>query len=310
MIVKNGEKRIRGCLESLLRQTVECEIVVVDGNSTDRTREIVREYRVKLVVAPERDSYGISRNLGVQSSAGDVVLFMDADDYCTEAWAEALLNDFEADPGVGIVTVPREPDALKGWFLKVLGHEFKWSNSVEIKRDKVDWRSVTTKGSAWLKSAIVDAGGFDGAMFFGTEDKDLAYRIQSRGYRIRLEPRAMIKAEPVAGAWNFLEDKFWRAGVGHGYFRRKHGVYRPSLGGIASLIFLSLAAAFLLFEPWIALIAMVLATVSVRSLLKEGRMLVSDGVAFRHIVAFLFVKWLSRIAEFAGFVRGYLIFKK
>ena len=310
VIVKNGESRIRPCLESLLRQTVECEIVVVDGNSTDKTREIVQEYGVKLVIAPKQDSYGISRNLGVRSATGDVVLFMDADDYCAEIWAEALLRDFETDPRIGIVAVPREPDVLRGWFLKVLGHEFKRSSSLEAKKDHADWRGVTTKGSAWLKRAILEAGGFDGAMFFGTEDKDLAYRIQRLGYKIVQEPKATIKAAPVGGAWNFLEDKFWRAGVGHGYFRRKHGIYRPSFGGIGSLFLLSLAIALLFLQTWIAPIALVLAVVSLRSLLKEGQMLHSDGVPLVDIVAFLFVKWLSRIAEFVGFVRGYLSFKK
>jgi glycosyltransferase involved in cell wall biosynthesis len=171
VIVRNGEDSIGACLESLAGQSRHCEIVVVDGNSTDRTREIVRQFPVKLLLAPKHDSYGISRNVGVQNSTGDVVLFMDADDYCEKNWAELLLKDFESDPRLGIVAVAREPSSLQGWFMKELGYEYgndERAGEGKEGRRSTDWRDVTTKGSAWLKKAMMEAGGFDGAMFFGT----------------------------------------------------------------------------------------------------------------------------------------------
>jgi len=318
VIVRNGESSIRACLESLLRQTVQCEIIVVDGNSTDRTQEIVREFPVKLVVAPRLDSYGISRNIGVQSSTGDVILFMDADDYCDESWAENLVNNFQNDPQVGIVTVPREPIETTGWFMKVLEYEYdaaarrgKAKSDLPAQKKQRDWTSVTTKGTAWLKKAITDAGGFDGAMFFGTEDKDLAFRINKAGYKVVEDPSAKIRVAPVGSASNFIKDKYWRAGVGHGYMRRKYGVYRPPLGAVATILFAG-AAAFLLIigQPWLSLTSIGLSCLTLSSLAKEGVRLRSVGAPAGPTIKFLFVKWLSRLAEFAGFFRGYLKFKR
>jgi glycosyltransferase involved in cell wall biosynthesis len=312
VIVKNGESGIRACLESLMRQTVQCEVIVVDGNSTDRTREIVQQFPVKLVLAPERDSYGVSRNVGVQESIGDVVMFMDADDYCENDWSGSLLRCFDWNSQVGIATVARETSNLEGWFMAELGFEYRkekegtWEN----RSRSTDWKDVTTKGSAWLKRAIVEAGGFDEAMFFGTEDKDLAYRISKLSYTIVHDPSIRITVSPVGGALNFLKDKYWRAGVGHGYFRRKHGIYRPSLSGLGSLALCLLGIGLLLWQPWLALSAFVLAAATLVSLAKEGLRLRSRGAPLAPTIGFLFIKWLSRIAEFFGFLKGYFFIKK
>ena len=45
--IYNEEKHIAGCLDSIIRQDYphdQMEVLIVDGMSTDRTREIVREY--------------------------------------------------------------------------------------------------------------------------------------------------------------------------------------------------------------------------------------------------------------------------
>lgn len=225
----------------------------------------------------------------------------------------SLIESFESNPRVGIATVAREPSNLQGWFMKELGFEYR-NEERDVGRQKqslpTDWREVTTKGSAWLKRAVVEAGGFDGAMFFGTEDKDLAYRIGKLGYTIVHDPRIKITVSPVGGALNFLKDKYWRAGVGHGYFRRKHGVYRPSLSGMGSLALCVVGISLLFWQPWLSLFAFVLAAAMTVSLAKEGLRLKSWGAPFGPTLGFLAVKWLSRIAEFFGFLRGYLLLKK
>ena len=306
VIVKNGKNSIRRCLNSLMAQTATCEIVVVDGNSTDGTREIVGEYPVKVIISPQRDSYGVSRNIGVKNSEGEVVLFMDADDYAEPNWAKTLLSHFEKSDRPGIVTVPRRVDAFRGWFMKMLSYEYSTSSAQKSEQAQ-SWGSVTTKGTAWLKRAIVDAGWFDEAMYFGTEDKDLSCRISRLGYSVELEPSAPIWVSPVGGARNFLKDKFWRAGVGHGYLRRKLGVYRPPLSGILSMILLLAGLTLLipLRETILAVCAFLLAIFTLASVLREGISLHSEGAPFVSTIAFVAVKWLSRVLEFLGFSVGY-----
>lgn len=87
VIVRNEEARIAQCIESLLRQRdmVNHEIIIVDGDSSDNTRKIVRNYveqfnNIKLVVC-NRYGYSYQRNIGVKHAEGDYILFLSGDAY-------------------------------------------------------------------------------------------------------------------------------------------------------------------------------------------------------------------------------------
>lgn len=82
----NSEKTIRRTLSSVLMQEgrgrdYELEIIVCDDCSTDKTRDIVREYGVVLWVSP-RNSGGpnLGRNIGMSLATGDYLAFLDHDD--------------------------------------------------------------------------------------------------------------------------------------------------------------------------------------------------------------------------------------
>ena len=306
VIVRNGEATVARCIQSLLAQTRGCEIIVVDGNSSDATREIVNRFPVILVRAPSHDSYGISRNLGVRSASGEVILFMDADDLAGPTWCESLIRHF-VNPQVGIVTVPRRPDKIQGWFMETLSLEYSGLQQSVGNSHEKDWRQVTTKGTAWLKKAIGEAGGFDESMFFGTEDKDLAYRIVNLGYKVVEEPAEEVLVTPVGSVMNFLRDKFWRAGVGHGYFRQKHGLFRPPLSGIGSLALLAWGTYLSAYQWGLGVLGVALAFLLSWRLIREGIGLYPESGRPLRVLALILVKWVSRILEFGGFIVGFVM---
>ena len=75
---RNSEKFIGKCLESISKQTYSrIEIIVVDNNSTDRTKEIAKKFTKKVYnKGPERSA---QRNYGAKMSKGSFVLFIDSD---------------------------------------------------------------------------------------------------------------------------------------------------------------------------------------------------------------------------------------
>lgn len=103
--VLNMECYLSGTLEALLAQdaiTQDDEIIVVDNGSTDRSTDIVKRYQgVKLLFQPVRGSYA-ARNLGIQSSEGEIIFFLDPDCRPRQNWLGAALTPFQ-DPGVEMV---------------------------------------------------------------------------------------------------------------------------------------------------------------------------------------------------------------
>ncbi|MCB1097947.1 MAG: glycosyltransferase family 2 protein [Verrucomicrobiae bacterium] len=79
----NAERWIEEAIASALQQTWEnCEIVVVDDGSTDRTLEIAERFQSPKVKIHQQDNQGASsaRNLAFELSSGDYVMWLDADD--------------------------------------------------------------------------------------------------------------------------------------------------------------------------------------------------------------------------------------
>lgn len=79
MIVKNEEKVLRRCLESV-KDGVD-EIVIVDTGSTDMTKEIAYEYTDKVFDYEWTNNFSEARNYAQSKASGEWILVMDADEY-------------------------------------------------------------------------------------------------------------------------------------------------------------------------------------------------------------------------------------
>ena len=90
----NEEMALPLTLAALRKQRGSFEIIVVDGGSTDRTREVAAaEARVRLVSA--RRGRGAQMNAGARIARGEILLFLHADSVLPQD-AVAMLNAFEA----------------------------------------------------------------------------------------------------------------------------------------------------------------------------------------------------------------------
>lgn len=98
-IVRNGERFLTDALQSIAHQTSPPdEIIVVDGQSTDRTAQIARSFPgVRYLHQPD---LGIAnaRNLAVAAATGDFVAFLDADDLWTPDKLQVQLAYMQANP--------------------------------------------------------------------------------------------------------------------------------------------------------------------------------------------------------------------
>lgn len=108
----NAEKNIATLIESLLDLDYPkelLEIIIVDNNSNDRTKEIVKRYPVKLSEKNIQSSYA-ARNLGIKNANGNILAFTDADCIVDPQWiknAVTCLSRKNADLLAGNVTFKR-----------------------------------------------------------------------------------------------------------------------------------------------------------------------------------------------------------
>lgn len=85
------------CIDSALAQTYpDVEIVVVDDGSTDRSRHLLEKYRrhVKILLL-EHSGETAARNAGFAETAGDIVAFLDSDDFLRPEAAEDVVRKWQ-----------------------------------------------------------------------------------------------------------------------------------------------------------------------------------------------------------------------
>lgn len=108
----NEEQRIRRCLESIKWCD---EIVVVDDNSTDRTKEVCREYTDR-IFNRKWDGYANQKNFAMQQTKNDWVLLMDSDEELSPDLIKEIQNEFQnLPPDICGYEMPRKVFYLGRW---------------------------------------------------------------------------------------------------------------------------------------------------------------------------------------------------
>ncbi len=90
----NEESNIGSLLDGLVGAP-NVEIIVVDGNSSDRTTEIAASYNVKVIQAPR--CRAIQMNAGVKEAQGNIFLFLHADTHLPKNWT-SMVRSALAEP--------------------------------------------------------------------------------------------------------------------------------------------------------------------------------------------------------------------
>ncbi|MBD2293064.1 glycosyltransferase family 2 protein [Anabaena sphaerica FACHB-251] len=96
----NYGRFLRQSIESVFQQTYRnFEIIVVDDGSTDNSRDIIESYGDRLIaVFQENAGMSASRNAGYAKSTGEIVCFLDADDYYHPEKLQKVVSSFLSHP--------------------------------------------------------------------------------------------------------------------------------------------------------------------------------------------------------------------
>ncbi len=102
----NESRDIAKCLDSLMRQTImPNEIIVVDNNSTDNTAEIASTYKLVRIIKEKQKGITYARTAGFNAAKCDIIARIDADTIACDIWIESIIDKFsKADESLGGIT--------------------------------------------------------------------------------------------------------------------------------------------------------------------------------------------------------------
>lgn len=208
----NEEKFIEQCLNSVLQQTFpfeEMDVMVVDGGSKDRTREIVqgisqKHPNVRLIPNPGKIQ-SIAFNIGVKESTAPYIVRLDAHALYKPFYIEGCIQGLKGDSNRGNVggqwdiqaqndNICAESNAILNYSKFGIGGA---SYRVGAKAGNVD----TVPFGAFPRTLIEKIGGMREDLPRG-EDNEFNSRIHKAGYDIYFDPRieCIYYARPTLNA--------------------------------------------------------------------------------------------------------------
>ena len=223
--VLNGERTIRECVVSLLKMDYppDCrEILVVDNGSTDSTAEIVKSFPVRYL-QEERRGVSYARNLGIEASKGEILVFTDADCIATTGWLRELVQGFESEE-VGVVvgeTVSYPPKTLAERYRathkpRQQGHALNYPDS--------PW--FAPSNAAFRRKVFNQIGLFD-PQFPRVSSIDFGWRIfQSGNIKLIYRPKAVVFHRHRLTTWDLFK-QYQGYGYGQATLLRKYRMELP-----------------------------------------------------------------------------------
>ena len=116
LAIFNEEKNIVDCIESL--KGFANEIVVVDGSSKDRTSELAKKLRAKVIKTNNKPMFHINKNLAIDNCKGDWIFLIDADERVSKELAIEIKEITSKNPKENGFWINRANWFLGGYLTK------------------------------------------------------------------------------------------------------------------------------------------------------------------------------------------------
>jgi glucosyl-dolichyl phosphate glucuronosyltransferase len=226
-------KALESVAASALPESIEWEVVVVDNNSKDRTREVVEGFCCRYparfrYVLESRQGLSHARNAGIRGARGRVLAFMDDDVIVDPGWLWNLTQGLMSGEwaGAGGRVLPVWTCALPRWLSSDDPHALAPFVFFDHGLEPGPLHEPAFGANMAFQRAMFEKyGGFRtdlgrcGDNLLSNEDTELGRRLLDGGERLRYEPSAVVN-HPVAE--NRLQKKYllaWEFGKAQGNMR-------------------------------------------------------------------------------------------
>jgi glucosyl-dolichyl phosphate glucuronosyltransferase len=208
----NRARYITEALESLYRQTVSktlYEVIIVDNNSTDNTKDVCSAYIARHPDLNTRyreeknQGSSFARNTGAVIAQSPLLCFMDDDAIANPDFIEKVLSLFAnnalADACGGRIIpkyIPEEPKWMSYYVSSLVGNFDYSKQPEEFKPDKYPLESnMIVKKTSFdeIKGFNTALPGVKGTLRIGGEGKDFFMRLKATGKRVYYDPAIIVQ---------------------------------------------------------------------------------------------------------------------
>ena len=184
----NEQSYLRKLLDDIKSQRIddklcsEIEIIVADGHSKDKTRQIAKSYGAKIVDGPYHP--GIGRNNGAKVARGEIIYFMDADILLKDnSFIQKTLKEFITKK-LDCATVPQLP-----FFNKKVGRDKKnfitglfIMSNILVELNRKSRPRATATCMILRKKSFLKVKGFDPRIYWGEDSEPTSQLCPLAGF--------------------------------------------------------------------------------------------------------------------------------
>lgn len=187
----NEEKFLPNLLSDLTLQNEQCfEVIVVDANSTDKTKSAALAFKDRLpltFLTSNKKNVAYQKNLGAKNAQGEFLLFIDADCRISSSFLKSIMRFMEKNPGLVFLPYvdPEDTSGQTKTFYQLLNFLIETSQNFNKPFSSVG-------GILFDKNLFNQIGGFEEKLFIG-EDHNIVQKAHKWGVKARFMPNIKIK---------------------------------------------------------------------------------------------------------------------
>lgn len=218
--VRNEEKRLQECLECIYQNEPD-EVILVDGDSKDKTLEIARKFHDIRIIESKNSNLTEDRQKGLDAAENELIAMVDADHRLRPGDLKSLLRDMQEF----------NFDIVQSGLVSHKNHGF-WDAaeeaSWELTQNIPGRRDMVGTAPAIYRKKVFEYARFDGKITSTIDDTDFSYRL-SKFPELRFGiGRTNIRQYHFADFSTYFK-KFQWYGKGDGEFCKKHPERLPSM---------------------------------------------------------------------------------
>ncbi len=230
----NAEKYLENCLKSIKKQNYpqnKLEVLVIDGGSRDRTLEIAKKFKTKILFNPYQDC-DEGKSIGLRQAKGEIIALIDADnELSSPQWLKTMIQPLLEDKTIFGVESPwliRKDDPLINQYVTLLEIADPFARCFHPKMEIIDqgkyliYRAklgetpvVGANGFLWRKKVIDVVGGYEQKF----EEVNFIARVIKGGYLSYAQVKDLgIYHYYCTSVWSYIKK---RVKIGRKFLARK-----------------------------------------------------------------------------------------